>query len=208
MKPLAYWRMSEFSGPEAIDISGNGNHATYEDYIAFYLPGPDRPNFSGEKVNRAAHFAGGRVRANIKQLNDNYTVNMWIWNGFPTDARDVTGYIFSRGPDGGKGDCLGIGGKGKCQGKLFFAAADGTIIEGTTKIPMKTWQHVVLMRDGEKLAIFLEGTVEISATLKTSGTNSQSQIFIGGSSENKFNFEGKIDEVALFNRSLKPNETA
>jgi len=67
---------------------------------------------------------------------------------------------------------------------------------------------VVLMRDGEKLAIFLEGTVEISATLKTSGTNSQSQIFIGGSSENKFNFEGKIDEVALFNRSLKPNETA
>ena len=46
-------------------------------------------------------------------LGDHYTVSFWLWNALPYDARAVTGYAFSRGPDGdpkAPAEHLGIGG--------------------------------------------------------------------------------------------------
>lgn len=128
---VAYWRMSEFNGPKAIDVSGHENHGFYEPGVAFYLEGPEAAGFCGQKhVNRAAHFAGGRMTATLPGLADRYSVEMWFWNGLPKDARAVTGHLFSRGINqakGAPGDHLGIGGthlQEKDAGKLFFYNGD------------------------------------------------------------------------------------
>jgi len=215
-KPLAYWRLSEFEGPRAADAARNGNHGTYEDGVVFYLEGPESPSFCGEKqINRAAHFAGGRTKAVIKGLGNTYSVELWFWNGMPVNARAVTGYLFSRGAEGAKGapgDHLGIGGKSTAMGRLLFYNGDALkqVLAGTTKIGLRTWNHVVLVREGKKVAIYLNGNPapEIAGEAAIGFPPGVEQLFIGGRSDNLFNFEGKIDEAAIYDRALSPDEVA
>src|SRR5688572_31835700 len=103
-------------------------------------------------AGRAFHFAGGRMKSQVK-LGENYSVALWLWNAMPADARPVTGYAFSRGTDGDKlhGEHLGIGGtyKAEAQGRLILFngnAADQLLI-GKTKLALKAWHHVVLVRE-------------------------------------------------------------
>ncbi|HUP78129.1 MAG TPA: hypothetical protein VM260_06145, partial [Pirellula sp.] len=86
-KPTAYWRMDETAGPRAVDSSGSNLDGIYEPGVLFFLEGPASEEFclTGE-VNRAAHMAGGRMRARISGLGDHYSVSMWIWNGMPVDG--------------------------------------------------------------------------------------------------------------------------
>jgi len=218
-KPIAYWRLSEFTGPEAADVSGRASPGVYEPGVAFYLEGPQSPGFGGEgHVNRAAHFAGGRIKAQLAELGSRYSAELWFWNGMPADARAVTGYLFSRGVDGAKGgpgDHLGIGGTHEgtdAQGKLFFYNGDDLkqLLVGTTEIGLRTWNHVVLVRDGEQVTVYLNGRADPEITGRaTPGCGPDVHgIFVGGRNDNLFNFEGKIDEVALYDRALTAQEAA
>jgi len=227
-KPLAYWRLNEMVMPVAHDASSSHHDATYEDGVAFFLPGPGsgsgfRPkpelkisNFSGpDQINRAVHFAGGRLRTKLANLGSSYSVEFWFWNGFPTGVRPVTGYLFSRGINGDQeaaGDHLGIGGihHNADAGKLFFFNGNrlDTVLAGKTELGLRTWNYVVLIRDGKHVTVYLNGnsTPEISGEAESSVPGA-SEVFIGGRCDNFANFEGKIDEVALYDRVLSAAET-
>jgi hypothetical protein len=218
-EPIAYWRLSEFTGPKAADVSGHENHAVYEPGVAFYLEGPESPAFCGpDHVNRAAHFAGGRMKAELPGLASQYTVELWFWNGMPVDARAVTGYLFSRGPDGAQeapGDHLGIGGNHEqtnAQGKLFFYNGNELkeTLVGTTDLELRSWNHVVLVRDGENVTVYLNGRAdpEIRGRAAPGCPPDVTQVFLGGRNDGLFDFEGKIDEVAVYNRALSAQEAA
>ena len=162
-QPMAYWRLGEMAGREAHDASQHGRHALYEDGVVFYLEGPVGNGFcSPGQTARAAHFAGGRVKGSLADLPPAYTFEAWFWNGLVATARPVTGFLFSRGPEGvGKtaGDVLGIGGTESAPGRLFFSGGSSPVVlAGTTEIRLRTWNHVALVRDGAKLAVYLNGS--------------------------------------------------
>ena len=263
-EPVAYWRMSEFGGPTAVDDSGKENHGAYEDGVAFYLPGPplarsdcidahkkDGAQRDGEEqregraqregeapaepssrrhivhsarvraaqqelrppVNRAAHFAGGRMRAAVKDLGRTYSVQMWIYNGMPGDARQVAGYFFSRGVDGAEdapGDHLGIGGTAGATDRLFFFNGNklGQMLEGSTRLELKRWYHVAFVRDGRNVTVYLDGNPkpEIAGQADIAEPRGVEHLFIGGRNDNFANFAGKVDEVAVYDRALAPKE--
>ena len=226
-KPEAYWRFEEMVIPTARDATGK-HDATFEDGVALYLPGadgrvghqpPEPPAtnaFSGTRINRAAHFAGGRVRANVP-LGENYSVELWLWNGLPADARAVAGYVFSRGPDGDKaarGEHLGIGGtfRADLTGKLilFNGNERDEVLAGRTTLALRAWHHVVLVREGGKVRVHLDGRAEpeISAAFNHTVPTAENSIFLGGRNDGLFNFEGKLDEVALYPRALPPADIA
>ena len=216
-KPTAYWRMGNIVGSAAEDVSGGGHHGQYEDLVAFYLEGPHAAGLQGKgQAARAAHFAGGRLPGSIENLGDTYSVEIWFWNGLPNDLRAVTGYMFSRSPDGIRGvpgDNLGIGGThldAVALGKLIFFNGDeqNEMVAGTTDIAPKTWNHVVMVRDGEKVTAYLNGnsTPELSGTAAPTVPKDCSDIFIGGRGDNLYNFHGKICEAALYDRLLSPAE--
>ena len=217
-KPLAYWRMEDIAGPKAVDSSGNGCHGRYEDGIAFYLSGPGRASFSGKgTINRAAHFAGGRMTAKLKALPDAYTIEMWFWNGMASDVRPVTGYLFSRGRDKAEdapGAHLCIGGTHKKESKgrmMFFNGnARGDVLVGKTEIKRQTWYHVVLVRRGKEVSVYLNGKAkpEIAGQAHVVPGERVQQVFIGGRNDNFANFEGKIDEVAVYGRAMNSDEVA
>jgi len=229
-KPWAYWQLDEFEGPQAIDGSSNKNNGTYEAGIAFYLEGADARSIAGNNhTSRAAHFAGGRINSASKNLNANqYTIEMWFCNYLPAsaragrvyalfDAQSVTGYMFSRGPKcalGAPGDHLGIGAHGTSdtEDRLFFSngTALNQVLIGKTNLKPKTWNHVAMVRDDSNITIYLNGntTPEISGQAESGFPPEINDLFVGGRNDGFANFEGRIDEVSIYNRALSANEIA
>jgi hypothetical protein len=171
---------------------------------------PERPSvFSGPQINRAAHFAGGRVRARLDDLPRSYSVALWLWNGFPVDARPMTGHVFSRGAAGApRGDHLGIGGTaGGHAGRLVVSDGE-QLVGGRSLLGLREWHHVVLVRDGDRVRVHLDGGCEpdLEAEVPARWPEKTSEVFVGGRSDGVAGFEGKIDEVAVFGRPLGPAE--
>jgi hypothetical protein len=213
-RPAAYWRLNEFTGPHAADASGHDRGAVYEREITYYLEGPRPAEFcTNGEVNRAPHLVGGRLRAQMDGLGDHYSVSMWLWNGMPNDGRDISGWIFSRSRDhglGAFGDHLGIGGRSGHAGRLIFLHGDdaNALAAGTGEIPRWQWQHVVLVRDGGNVRVYLNGRLDLETKSATNALASLHQCFFGGRSDNDSNWEGRLDEIAVFNRALTAKEAA
>jgi hypothetical protein len=213
-KPLAYWRLDEIQGPTALDSSGHARHARYEGRVAYYLPGPDAAGlFAGKPLNRAVHFAGGHLRAGLDGLPNAYSVELWFWNGLPNDARAVTGILASLSRErAGKprGADFGIGGTQIAPSRLFFTAGatDDRIHSGKTEIAPKTWHHVGLVRNGRRVTIYLDGRPkpEIDVDVAVEPGRRPGWLSIGGPADDGSAFEGKIDEVALYDRALTADE--
>lgn len=225
-RPHAYWRLDELVIPEAADATGQGHRARFEMGVALHLPGvgsgtgvsPEpalQPSaFSGPLVNRAIATAGGRLRATFNPGRA-WSVEGWFWNGLPADARAVTGYLVSRGPNGNPdapGDHLGIGGTHlpESTGRLFVfnGNARNQMLQGRTPLALKTWHHVALVRDGARIRVHLDGRVqpEIDGELEPTTPPGTADLFVGGRSDNLFGLEGRVDEVAVFDRALTPLE--
>lgn len=195
-KPLAYWRLEEWSGPTAMDVSGAGRHATYESGIARWLEGPQSAAFSDAGViNRCPHLAGGRLRVTLKPIKETYTAEFWFWNGMPNNVRPVTGHLFGRG-----NDCLAINGTNGLPGTLMVGP-----LTGRTAVRPRTWNHVALVRDGSRVAVYLNGntTPEIAGE---AAPVASPELFLGGRHDREATLEGRIDEVALYKRPLTPEE--
>ncbi len=207
-KPVAYWRLGEIEGTQAMDCSGRENHGVYQSGYAFYLDGPDRDDLrtDGEKP-RAVQFAGGRMKTQLEPADD-YSVEFFFWNGLPNDNRPVTGYLFSWGPDGDAtcpGDHLGIAGTAGPElspGRLFFYNGNEKkeLLSGSPVIEPKTWNHVRMVRRGEEVAVYLnEGAEPIFAgTVSVTRPSGCRDVFVGGRCDGFANFEGRMAETALF----------
>ncbi len=211
-KPAGMWRLGEMNGATAHDAAGD-RHGEYEPGVAFYLPGPDGAGLSaGPRGNRAAHFAGGRVRAKVRSPGDRHTVTFWFWSGMPDDVRDVTGYLYSLGgTEGGSEEWLAIGGTGGAAfGRLVFGVGDGPekALVGRAEIQPRTWNHIAVVRDGERVNVYLNGAEkpEISGHLPPIAAAGVREVFIGGRRDGVAGLEGKLDEFAIFDRALPLRE--
>lgn len=209
--PLYYWPLDDMviEVPEPGFITGAyPEDVVYEPGVALYLDGPP---LAKDSINHSPHFAGGRLRGRPLRETD-YSVEFWFWNGMPVNQRAVTGYLFSRGPEGDKGcpgDHLGIGGTHSNEGCLFVYngnAAKG-LVAGKTRLSFKQWHHVVMTRSGSKVRVFLDGKPEVEGELAATHTE-KDRWFIGGRCDNFANFEGKVDEFSLYNRGVTAEEAA
>jgi hypothetical protein len=195
------------AGPWAADSSGHHRRATYELKTAYFLEGPQSAEFCTDgETNRAVHFAGGRMLAPLPELTDHYSLTFQAWNGMPTDAREISGWMYSRGHQdvaGTADEHLGIGGTAHGAGRLVYS--NGTkVTAGTTEIPRWTWVSVALVRDGEKVQVYLNGKLEIDTTTMAGGAGPP--LFFGGRCDNSSNWEGRLDEIAVFDRSLTADD--
>jgi hypothetical protein len=212
LKPVAYWRLDEMEGARAIDYSGKSHDGIYEPGVVFFLAGPKSEVFcAASETNRAAHFAGGRVEARLAELGENYSVSLWFWNGMPSDARETAGWLFSRDRNHGvlpAGDHLGLGGTASAPGKLIFQHGDGKPVVGQTVIERWTWAQAVLVREGPRVKVYLNGAAspEIDIEAPANFPAGFGQLFLGGRSDNESNWEGRLDEIAVFGRALTPQE--
>ena len=155
------------------------------------------------------------MNAPVAGLGGAYSIEVWFWNGLPADARPVAGYLFSRGvggADGAPGDHLAIGGTAGHQGRLVFFNGNvlNQALAGRTEIPLRTWHHLVFIRDGKKVAVHLDGgrEPEISGEAEVAPRSATESLFVGGRNDGFASFEGKMDEVSVYDRALTSEEVA
>ena len=210
-RPRAYFRLSGLGGAlppaetTAVDMTGH-SQAHFAGRIAFGLDGPPGPAFAPEgDVNRAVHFAGGTLQAHCEALQGTYTVELWLWNGLPVDARDKPIGVFRRGPASEpKADMLAIGGRGKQAGQLIFTADDQSISSERTLTP-RTWHHVVLCRKVDSVEAFVDGARAFEGqTPEAPASGGDFRLAdVGGDAAP---LEGKLDEIAIYDRALTAAE--
>ena len=212
LDPLAWWRLEEFTGPHALDAGRHRRDAVYEPRIAFHLDGPKSEFLAGPGGrNRAVHFAGSRLRTRLPGPGDRYSVAAWIWNGMPAEARGTAGWIFSRDHDfalGEAGDHLGVAGTNHAPGRLLFqhGRSPDRAVAGRTPVPRWEWHHVALTRDRDRVRVYLDGVEEIDTVVPAGVPEGFDDWFFGGRSDHDSGWEGRLDEIAVFDRPLRPRE--
>ena len=197
-KPIAFWRLRE----SAKDSASKAHHGKFEKGA-----GPMASDQDGDS------FKGGRMRAEINGIGDTYSIEFWFRNSLSNNSRSVTAYLFSRGIDGMKeaeGDHLGIGGTYASAGRLLVYQGNQSkgLLTGLAKVEPKSWHHVVMVREGERIRVYLNGNPkpDIDGKLARSYPKSHPQFFLGGRNDNFANLQGRLDEVALYDRVLTPKE--
>jgi hypothetical protein len=209
MKPKAYWRLDEFAGPRAIDSSPNGIDAIYEPRVLFYLPGPDDAAFATGGINRSAHFAGDRLSARIPGLaGTDYTVSLWFWSGTAKGVMDGTEWIVSRGSEfGTHKEGVGIRETESGQRMLRLDCPGGARdIPITPEVERWKWHHLVVLRHDGEIKVSFDGSELLGFDAEPFTGPSSDSFFFGGSCTGDGNFEGRLDEIAVFDRALSAAE--
>ena len=87
---------------------------------------------------------------------------------------------------------------------------NGKSVAGRTEIERWTWNQIVFTRDGKSVRVYLNGNrnPEIETETSSDSLVSLSALFFGGRCDNESNWEGRLDEIAVFDRALSPNEIA
>lgn len=211
LSPVAYWRMHEMEAPLAADASGNGHDGAFDPGTLFFLEGP--PSFGDDELtNRCVHFAGGRMRARLEGLGERYSLSMSFWNGMPNEGRETTGWLFSRDhphATSAWGEHLGVGGTATQPGRIILLRGDSDRpLIGKTEIARWTWNHVALVKDEARVRVYLNGNPQPEIDAEVAGDLGLpiGTCFVGGRSDNDSNWEGRIDEVAIFDRPLRADE--
>lgn len=153
-----------------------------------------------------AQFQSGRLSGTMNQ--GAYSVSIWFRNDLPISSRPVTAYLFSRGPDGdalAAGDHLGIGGsyRSDLTGKLivFNGNRRDQVLVGKSVVAPGSWQHAVLVRDGNKVSVYLNGKLEIDSQLDETAA-SASEFFLGARSDQFAPLQGGLAYAAIFDKPL------
>jgi hypothetical protein len=204
-KPLAYWVLGDSNGPQARDEVGASSEKPLGATPAKYqnsLPASDQ-----------------RAEATVETLGDHYSVEFCFLNDRPFDSAPVTGYLVSRrgadvGPDRDRGEHIGIGGayNSANQGKLFIFNGDDSSagsLAGRTTLELGRWYHVVFTREGENVALYLNGQTaipEIQGKLAKMFTTNH--LFLATRSDALFPLQGRLHHVAVFHGTLPPERVA
>jgi hypothetical protein len=199
-RPSAFWRLDEMDGDIALDATGRERPARRTPGVALYLPGPELPGFRvGDRTNRANHLAGGTIAGALDVPSEVYAVEFWFWNGVAKDS-----VLLERSRDKAPGDALGL----TASNRLAFTHGAASPIAGKTEVAPKTWHHAALVREGRRVVVYLDGKPEIEGESGADASGLGSTFTLGDRLAPAAAFEGKLDEVAVYGRALRPDEVA
>ncbi|WP_165073194.1 LamG domain-containing protein [Paludisphaera rhizosphaerae] len=216
-RPAAFWRLDEMDGASAFDATGHEWSATRRGGVALFLPGPEFPGFrlADGGVNRANHLAGGAITASLPVSPEVYSIDLWFWNGLDPARRPVAGVLFEQNRDGGPGDAVVISGdaEGAPPNRLVFTHGDPKNDRpaiGKADATAKTWHHLAFVRQGRQVRVFLDGKLDVEADADSvpAPRGTLAAFTLGDRAEHADSFEGKLDEVAVYDRALSALEVA
>ena len=225
--PTAYWEFDDSSGSEGAtvrDSSGNENDAVYRNGIAF-ATGPSHIQ------GNAAHFDGsadwvaltadpfGNYPTSGITSDYHITVESWF-RAEPDDRGIILGQTGSGGAPGGSGPngwapALFLGNSGQVWSSVFYHGNSLQITSPGT-YDDDQWHHVASTYTAGTERLFVDGALVGSQSVNQYAMPSTPVYYLGtgyftnvwnGLSGNNWNFfRGDLDEVAIYDRALSPDE--
>lgn len=191
---VALWTFDESSGSTAFDAVGN-NHGTVHGAV-----------WTGGILDGALAFDGVDDYVDCGSdpalAPDQFTVSLWIYPQATSRSRTI---LRKAGGDTDK----------DYDFELFaaryptFSFGDGTqseVLYSGSKLPLEQWTHVALTRDATEAAIYANGTRLVNQTYGFIPLATNHKLIIGGASPQPF--EGKIDDVAIYDSVLSEGDIA
>jgi len=213
-KPVGYWRLNDDDGSTARNSVVNGQPARLTPGFAWYLPGVGVGTGAGEvlvpsrfsigeptngsrsesrnvQVNRAVHLAGGEFVLPDMPPQADATVIAWVWLGERSGASARQGTV-----------CSGLSTEPLVARQDGAHALSFAFGDNTTVMPLRAddWHQVAIVRRSDAVQVYIDGGVTPSLIGKAA--TGEKAIFLGSG------LQGKLDEVALFDRPLDAAEIA
>ncbi len=185
-EPIGYWRFEEADGPTA--FAEVGSDGVLEGGVTLAQPG-----VIGD--SRSAHFDGIDEWVDIDDLvlSGDFTIEAWIFPcGNILDAEDSIVGQAGTGPDINLFDE---------RPRLWDGGVDRVVAE--RPIDYGRWVHVAVTRRGSELVVFLDGVSAGTGTFESPFPVAAIGYGNGGRV-----FEGRLDEVAIYDHALAEDRLA
>jgi Leucine-rich repeat (LRR) protein/sugar lactone lactonase YvrE len=185
------------------DRHGNANSAYEFDGQSHYISIADSPqvDFAQSQDFAVAFWVKPDDIQPYTQYGDNDIIEKWS-SGRNADGREVSyPYVFRY-----------LNQTHKNHGKIVVARYDGDKNPGfgsTVKINDDQFHHVVFVKKGDQLQLFVDGSLNATVTDTTvSNTTNDSPLFLGrrGHDAAPNYFKGVIDDLLIYNRALSASE--
>lgn len=136
-----------------------------------------------------------------------YSLSLWLWNGLGTNIRPETGEMFAFGAAGNtatSGDRLFLKAAADVHdatATLVFANGKNQQVAGASRIEPRRWYHVAVVRAGRQVTLYLDGEPEGNGAIDASDP-AASRLYLGSRPDAAGEWEGRLADVALFDRAL------
>ena len=200
LNPTAYYRMP---------IRQQGLHCFPEEYSGQVLTGEGRrpacaPGFSGGSLRVGGRSIGrGAIVQNAPEIASEFTIIAWVYaEGRARNAVLATNITKNNGcftwmldDDSGRL-------------KIRVRDQDGELVECVTQetIELNKWHHFACTYDGDMLTLFRNGQMIESQPCESLAESRGSPLHFGTNWRGKHRWEGRIDEVAIFDKALSHQE--
>lgn len=172
-----------------------------------------KPTISSGKLGNASNFDGSDSYVSVgagtnfpNTENDNFTVSLWFKGASDATFSGYKGLIVSSMADGGS-DFWQFAGNGT-TGYLAWIYEEGgseTSKSVGKKFNNDEWYHLVAVHNGSSNNIYVNG-VDTSLTNGATWWTTNHAQFRLGNSESGGDWNGSIDELAIWNRTLSATE--
>lgn len=193
--PVAYWPLDETTAPAAVDMTGNGFDGTYigvaflGDVGAFSDGSSLAPRFDGSNwvdMGDVLDFPGMTP----------FSVEAWFSPDFVDD--DLARVILAKNVY-----------TNQYEGLIMYHANDSVAFRrdpngwlgADAPLTDGGWHHMVGTFDGINQIIYLDG-VQVAVEVKDNSMGGEDGSFLIGSSANFTRFNGRIDEVSVYDYPL------
>ncbi|VVB96495.1 Concanavalin A-like lectin/glucanases superfamily protein [uncultured archaeon] len=195
---VAFWNFNDGSGTIASDTSGNGNTGTITS--ATWTTGKMGSALQFDGVNDYVDAGKGA------SLNINGEITLMAWIKTTSAAENV---ITGRGLTGASDHTWEYAIE---NGRNTFYWANGyntaaNLVVGTIPINDGQWHHVVATANATRIEVYTDGMYDNGKDKTTSpNSNTNLRVLIGDLPGYSLYFNGTIDDVKIYNRSLSAGE--
>lgn len=208
--PIGYWRLGEMSGSTAFDATANNLDGTYTSGVTLNQPGALLTDTDTSVLfDGSTGYVDVGIHPSLNQLSNDFTIEAWIKPDNLSGSQNIIDNRTYSLPHGSLFGGYGFGSFGSRLRYTSYGYLDYDTVPGV--ISSGIWQHVAVVLDATDDAHFyLNGSFVQTVLGSSPASPSLEPINIGRSPiipgiTQKY-FDGAINEVAIYDRSLMPNE--
>ncbi len=207
--PIAAYSFDEGEGETAEDLTGNGHTATIEG-ASWSTHG----RYGGAMEFDASEEDVLKVPDSPElDFSEEFTLEAWV---HPSGEESSWAPIVAKQQGGGKGaHRYAYWLHESWEGANYPAGGFETSTEGQDREAVPTehlsenhWTHLAITFDGAKLRLYVDGELVKDESTTGMAQITEGDLQIGGSTEHGDFFNGRIDEVRIYNRALGGGEVA
>jgi predicted alpha-1,6-mannanase (GH76 family)/fibronectin type 3 domain-containing protein len=197
---LGYWPLDATTGTVAVDASGNGNNGTVSG-AAWSTDG---------RVNGCLIFNGATSSVQITNpVSIDFSIAFWVKT---TQTAGTGQWYYGAGLVDGDAYLVGKDfGTALVGSRFAFGVGNpDTTIVSTNSINDGAWHHCVATRTqlSGAMNLYVDGALQATGTGNTNLLTASTNLFFGRIASGGGYFNGRLDDIQIFNRVLGNNEIA